>query len=268
MEVSDGDESGEKSLPPLPQPPQPAPPPPPKTEGAGGSGEKSTKRKMKTAYQLELLEKTYASQFSTLFSNFISSFFFSFIDMGFVFLWFIILILTWFAAASYPSEAVRAELSVKLDLSDRQLQMWFCHRRLKDRKASEMAAATPAGGGSVSCSGSSSHQEPRKALARMYAPSSSRMIAEPPPVPPPPLSQSIVRSRYYDVMPLPHHSVSELNVVAFVESQLGERIREDGPILGMVFDPLPPGAFGAPLGGNLLIIVLFITFLFHCIFRF
>ncbi|CAM8958847.1 unnamed protein product [Rhodiola kirilowii] len=60
-------------------------------------GDSKSKRKMKTAFQLELLEKTYAVE-------------------------------------TYPSEAVRADLSVKLGLSDRQLQMWFCHRRLKDRK--------------------------------------------------------------------------------------------------------------------------------------
>ena len=30
--------------------------------------------------------------------------------------------------------AVRADLSLQLGLSDRQLQMWFCHRRLKDKK--------------------------------------------------------------------------------------------------------------------------------------
>ncbi|KAE7998345.1 hypothetical protein FH972_002900 [Carpinus fangiana] len=74
-------------------------------EAAGSEGEKKkppevenkTKRKMKTASQLEILEKTYAEE-------------------------------------AYPSEALRAELSMKLGLSDWQLQMWFCHRRLKDRK--------------------------------------------------------------------------------------------------------------------------------------
>lgn len=38
------------------------------------------------------------------------------------------------AEDSYPNETKRAELSVQLNLTDRQLQMWFCHRRLKDRK--------------------------------------------------------------------------------------------------------------------------------------
>jgi hypothetical protein len=37
----------------------------------------------------------------------------------------------------YPAEAVRAELSTQLNLSDKQLQMWFCHRRLKDRKGKD-----------------------------------------------------------------------------------------------------------------------------------
>ena len=33
-----------------------------------------------------------------------------------------------------------------------------------------------------------------------------------------------------------------------MEAQLGGTLREDGPILGMEFDPLPPDAFGAPIG--------------------
>ena len=31
--------------------------------------------------------------------------------------------------------------------------------------------------------------------------------------------------------------------IAAVEAQLGEPLREDGPPLGLEFDPLPPGAF-------------------------
>jgi hypothetical protein len=40
----------------------------------------------------------------------------------------------------------------------------------------------------------------------------------------------------------------ELRAIACVEAQLGEPLREDGPILGMEFDPLPPDAFGEPIG--------------------
>ncbi|MFS7965424.1 putative transcription factor homeobox-WOX family [Helianthus anomalus] len=46
---------------------------------------------------------------------------------------------------------LRAELSVQLGLTDRHLQMWFCHRRLKDRKTppvkrSKKEISTTAGG--------------------------------------------------------------------------------------------------------------------------
>ncbi|KAJ7521596.1 hypothetical protein O6H91_19G060800 [Diphasiastrum complanatum] len=37
--------------------------------------------------------------------------------------------------------------------------------------------------------------------------------------------------------------VAELAAIAAVEGQLGEPLREDGPVLGVEFDPLPPGAF-------------------------
>jgi len=43
-------------------------------------------------------------------------------------------------------------------------------------------------------------------------------------------------------------AMMENRAIACVEAQLGEPLREDGPILGVEFDPLPPDAFGAPLG--------------------
>ncbi|XP_028807830.1 LOW QUALITY PROTEIN: homeobox-DDT domain protein RLT2 [Neltuma alba] len=183
-------------------------------------GENKSKRKMKTASQLEILEKTYATE-------------------------------------PYPSEALRAELSAKLCLSDRQLQMWFCHRRLKDRKApaakkpgneSPPGAVTPApvadgfeqkatgdgGHGRDSISGKRrySHMDPRRAIPRpcMAFPSIGGGL---------PAMES-----YYGS----HQFKAELKAIAFVEEQLGEPLREDGPILGMEFDPLPPGAFGTPIG--------------------
>ncbi|KAA8515215.1 hypothetical protein F0562_018394 [Nyssa sinensis] len=168
-------------------------------------GPKKPKRQMKTPYQLEILEKTYALEM-------------------------------------YPSESTRVELSEKLGLSDRQLQMWFCHRRLKDKKdaavkklpaAGKVAATTGLldsprdelmvtepgsdhGSGSGSDSGSShfDYGEDVPVVQRYYESSQSAMV---------------------------------LRVIACVESQLGEPLREDGPILGMEFDELPPGAFGAPI---------------------
>ncbi|KAK6919122.1 Homeobox domain [Dillenia turbinata] len=191
--------------------------------------EPKPKRKMKTAYQLDLLEKTYAVE-------------------------------------TYPSEALRADLSAKLGLTDRQLQMWFCHRRLKDRKAppakrqkNEGAVGTPNSGGiggddvtggklgnEHGSGGSGSGSSPfghgsgggearRVAVPRGAVPM-SRIASDVSPM-----------RRYYEP---PQQSVIELRAIAFVEAQLGEKLREDGPILGMEFDPLPPDAFGAPLAAT------------------
>lgn len=172
--------------------------------------ENKTKRKMKTASQLEILEKTYAVE-------------------------------------AYPSEALRAELSAKLGLSDRQLQMWFCHRRLKDRKgpssgkrqpkdspAREEMAVAEVGNelGSGSGSASSLLAESRRVVGRPRV-AVARMGGD-----------VAVMSRYYE----PQQTIAELRAIAFVEAQLGEPLREDGPILGMEFDSLPPDAFGAPIG--------------------
>ncbi|KAG5226338.1 homeobox-DDT domain protein [Salix suchowensis] len=182
-----------------------------------GEGESKSKRKMKTASQLEILEKTYA-------------------------------------ADTYPSEAVRAELSVQLGLSDRQLQMWFCHRRLKDRKAplakrqhkeSPSSAGMP--GGVEMGVGTEVGNEHGSGSASPFGlgMDSRRAVGRPTGVAVPRISVDVqAMKRYYE----PQQSVAELRAIAFVKAQLGEPLREDGPILGMDFDPLPPDAFGAPIG--------------------
>ncbi|KAK7400624.1 hypothetical protein VNO78_11847 [Psophocarpus tetragonolobus] len=172
-------------------------------------GQSKPKRQMKTPFQLETLEKAYA------------------VD-------------------NYPSETMRQELSEKLGLSDRQLQMWFCHRRLKDKKdlpskkpqpqrkvPAEPLPESPRDGhrlapdlGNEYGSGSGSGSSP---YARV----------EPPNV--------VLRgvSGYYESPKA--MNMMELRAIACVEAQLGEPLREDGPILGVEFDPLPPDAFGAPI---------------------
>lgn len=141
---------------------------------------------------------------------------------------------------SYPSEALRAELSAQLGLSDRQLQMWFCHRRLKDRKAP------------------TAKRQPKD--FQSLVPAGEKELA----------GSELVRGgmavqRYYEVpmapmlpFPLPQRNIAEMRAIAFVESQLGEPLREDGPILGVEFDSLPPDAFGRPIGKY-----LFLSFLFN-----
>lgn len=192
-------------------------------------GEPKVKRKMKTASQLEILEKTYATD-------------------------------------TYPSEALRAELSVKLGLSDRQLQMWFCHRRLKDRKAvpvkrqkkeeASPAAMVSSGGqgdamaavsgevGKEHASGSGSRVSPLVLMdLQVQQQHHQRVVHRPGTAVPRFRSEMTALKRYYE----PPQAISELRAITFVEAQLGEPLREDGPILGMEFDPLPPGAFGAPI---------------------
>ncbi|XP_024008708.1 homeobox-DDT domain protein RLT1 isoform X2 [Eutrema salsugineum] len=181
------------------------------------------KRQMKTPFQLETLEKVYAEE-------------------------------------TYPSEATRAELSEKLDLSDRQLQMWFCHRRLKDKKdgqtkkpakpvqpAAAAAAALssvnelPAAGSvpepdSRSGSGSGSGCSPYSESRRNFASGSSSSRAE--------LDEyEKMGNASYE----PRLSMMVRRAIVCIEAQLGEPLRDDGPILGMEFDPLPPGAFGTPI---------------------
>ncbi|XP_042468588.1 homeobox-DDT domain protein RLT2-like isoform X1 [Zingiber officinale] len=227
MESGEGAEEKEQSEP----QPQPQPTAEAWKKPAPEGGEKPSKRKMKTPYQLEILEKTYAVE-------------------------------------TYPTEIQRTELSVKTGLSDRQLQMWFCHRRLKDRKfpptkrqrrEEDPLPLTPpppvlppqndrlsseSGGVGLSSSpfsgGLGSSGESRRPFSRA-APVVSRIGAD----------MSAIGRRYYDMgLPPPppaQPTMAEMRMLASVESQLGEPLRQDGPVLGVEFDPLPPGAFGAPI---------------------
>lgn len=158
-----------------------------------------------------------------------------------------------YADETYPSEAIREELTVKLGLTDRQLQMWFCHRRLKDKKeAAGMAANKPRAAGGVG--------------KRMDSPQDEMLMAEAG-------SERVSRSgsgsgsgsgsSQFDnrddipMVPIRYHELSrtvmERRVIACIEAQLGEPLREDGPILGVDFDELPPGAFGTPIGTSHLV---------------
>ena len=143
---------------------------------------------------------------------------------------------------------------MQLGLSDRQLQMWFCHRRLKDRKGPlvkrpHKESPSPAGmpGGvemGVGTEVGNEHGSGSASLSGLGV-DSRRAVGRPTGVAVPRISADVqAMKRYYE----PQQSVAELRAIAFVEAQLGEPLREDGPILGIEFDPLPPDAFGAPIG--------------------
>ncbi|CAJ1961770.1 unnamed protein product [Sphenostylis stenocarpa] len=167
--------------------------------GNSSEGQSKPKRQMKTPFQLETLEKAYAVE-------------------------------------NYPSEMMRAELSEKLGLSDRQLQMWFCHRRLKDKK--DLPSKKPRKSAALP---DSPVDEPKLAseVGAEYGSGSGSG------------SSPFSRSELRNVVPRGYYespqTIMELRAIACVEAQLGEPLREDGPILGVEFDPLPPDAFGAPL---------------------
>ncbi|XP_018483497.2 homeobox-DDT domain protein RLT2 isoform X2 [Raphanus sativus] len=176
-------------------------------EGGGAATESKSKRKMKTAAQLEVLENTYKAE-------------------------------------PYPSEALRADLSVQLNLSDRQLQMWFCHRRLKDRKSS-----TPTKRQRKESTTPSAAESSKQATAAAPAVNAADLVAgnEHNSFPHEIDSRRTGGGGVTVVRRFNEPSPSEVRAIGYVEAQLGERLRDDGPILGMEFDPLPPGAFGTPI---------------------
>lgn len=139
--------------------------------------------------------------------------------------------------------------------------MWFCHRRLKDRKATtpvkrqkkeaspvamvdEMAVSGETGKKHASGSGSRVSPLGLVDLQLQQQHHQQRVAHRPGTAVPRFRTEMPALKRYYE----PPQAISELRAIAFVEAQLGQPLREDGPILGMEFDPLPPGAFGAPIG--------------------
>lgn len=155
----------------------------------------------------------------------------------------------------YPSESLRAELSAKIGLTDRQLQMWFCHRRLKERKVQP---------GSGKRARKEEEQMPVIAPPSVLPPTVGHDALIGPGAIPGPVrgahraASAVPRlgpQRFYEPPmmgpPVPARtplSDAGLRAIGFVERQLGEPLRSDGPMLGTDFEPLPPGAFGAPLG--------------------
>ncbi|CAN1354827.1 Homeobox-DDT domain protein RLT1 [Linum perenne] len=122
--------------------------------------------------------------------------------------------------------------------------MWFCHRRVKERKGlsgnrqpsgEEMEAASEACRKQSPASASRSNSHGTDPRPRDF---STSEVAVP--------RTSADRStmeRYYE----PSRSVAEVRAMSLVEELLEEPLREDGPILGVEFDPLPPDAFAEPM---------------------
>lgn len=186
-------------------------------------GSRRPRRQMKTPYQLGMLEKTYLSEM-------------------------------------YPSETTRAKLSVDLGLTDRQLQMWFCHRRLKDKKEDkkEVTVQRPVGenvelmrssqqqlmvverGGGGSDHGSrlsSRHESLSRSRSLSGSGSGSESDSSED-------NEPMGHSRAYE---LTQQNMMRRRIIECVEMQLGQSLRKDGPELGIEFDELPPGAFGMPI---------------------
>lgn len=200
--------------------------------GGGGSPRdasdgvpKQAKRKMKTPSQIEMLEQAYT-------------------------------------VSSTLSEQMRQELAQKTELSSREISMWFANKRFQGKQAHlirkcnrEVVHSLPvhpnlSGGGSgfVLAASACHFMDSTTNEASSISERSSYLIQPMPSVPRPKMKTQVqqVTSKVQNS----HHSLDPL-VLTFMERKLGGRLREDGPLVGINFDPLPPGAFGSPLcSGN------------------
>ncbi|KAG2330783.1 hypothetical protein Bca4012_019643 [Brassica carinata] len=183
----------------------------------------------------------------------------------------------------YPSEEMKAKIAEEIGLTEKQVSGWFCHRRLKDKRSvkedgnnigsQDRSSVVLQDRGSVlrqdSCGSTkqtdywkprevesqrlydddddddgedSTSSERRSSLHKNLV--SSKDVES---------SRYVARSEHPQVMrgygfskPSGYLKVkgdSENVAITAVKRQLGRQYREDGPPLGVVFDPLPPGAF-------------------------
>ncbi|KAL7199372.1 hypothetical protein ACSBR2_021623 [Camellia fascicularis] len=232
--------------------------------------EKNKKRRLKTPFQVEALEKFYSVH-------------------------------------KYPSEEMKLQLAESIELTEKQVSGWFCHRRLKDKKSIYVEASANGkqerssgivqdrGSGlrQDSCGstkqGDNRHVDPREVESRRCSgqdlsaadlayehgrrhngnysdmddtssesslPLQHRFhpqnevpfdIATSSCLPQnennAPLNSMGIRTRTGPSGYLKVKGQVENAAITAVKRQLGRHYREDGPPLGVEFDPLPPGAF-------------------------
>ncbi|KAJ7513400.1 hypothetical protein O6H91_06G021700 [Diphasiastrum complanatum] len=185
---------------------------------------KDPKRKKKTPLQIEMLEKAYAEN-------------------------------------KHPSEAIRAELSVKLGLTNRQMQMWFCNRRLKDKKGNKdehhaNSIQNSEEKLSIPKESPTFYEYPAAVLASeieddaLFARNSQQIVAHE-------LEEHTSEvwhrqskhEKDFEKLSKKKSQQTDSDLdpratATAIMSLWGESFREDGPTLGFDFDPLPPGAFG------------------------
>lgn len=145
----------------------------------------------------------------------------------------------------YPSEAVRAELATRLNLSEKQLRMWFNHRRLKDRKGKEEESLNV--NVTINADTSVARKKPKHTISEYPG---AVPISNP--------SATVIQyaeeggfsGKRRNQAVASEMAKAEAAAIAAVEAQLGEPLREDGPPLGFEFDPLPPGAFSTNGNGH------------------
>ncbi|XP_074566224.1 uncharacterized protein LOC141822798 [Curcuma longa] len=159
-----------------------------------------------------------------------------------------------YAVAQNPPAAVKEELAKLTGLDYKQVQYWFGNRRYMDRHGPRRYRFRSEGddmGGF--CSPSFSYNSVSVADSMVGTESSTCRKSE--------MMQPLVATGAL-LMPVDFgtHLPRELQIgclrrdprelqmiVLHVEKKLGHPVRADGPILGVDFKPLPPGAFEAPL---------------------
>ncbi|KAK8697607.1 hypothetical protein V6N13_113748 [Hibiscus sabdariffa] len=176
----------------------------------------------------------------------------------------------------FPSDELKEKLAVQIGLTQKQISSWFCHRRLKDKRRDDcyanaqhdhssgviqdrVSGLRQDSSGSIKQGDYRSHQNPYD--VQMEDTSSESSLSS--------HDQLFSESRYPSAKLARNGAIVQTNlssksigykpsgylkvkgvcenpVITAVKRLLGRHYREDGPVLSIQFDPLPPGAFEFP----------------------
>ncbi|KAI9114503.1 hypothetical protein K1719_014201 [Acacia pycnantha] len=124
----------------------------------------------------------------------------------------------------YPTEEMKSDLAEELGLTEKQVSGWFCHRRsVKWRRP----------GPYMTYEHNRDYNEDVDGMDNTSSESSSS------------LQDQLFSQGYLKVK-----GEIENATITAVKKQLGRNYREDGPLLGVEFDPVPPGAFECQIAAD------------------
>ncbi|EIE24672.1 hypothetical protein COCSUDRAFT_46901 [Coccomyxa subellipsoidea C-169] len=145
-----------------------------------------------------------------------------------------------------PSDEVRKALGERIGLTAHQVQIWFSHRRRKDKTAAQAAQASAAAAVPQAAAAPNPSSTPAALPKPSVPPHASSPVQQPAQTP---LGQQLAAAE-----PVVASEEELQELLSLARERLPQPYREEGPPLGMFFDPVPaaedPGSLPAEIAGE------------------